>query len=119
MIDWWQSSNVSLIHVSALGAALYLWVALCLYLIAKKLNTPDAWFAWIPILNLILMCRMADKPDWFVFLLFIPLVNIVVYLDIWMTIAEARNQSSWLGAFMLIPVVNLVILGILASGPAL
>ena len=98
---------------------LYVWVVLCLYLIARKVDIPDAWFAWVPILNLVLICRAADRPGWWFLLFFIPLVNIVVYLDIWMTIAEGRGQPSWLGLFMIVPVVNFIILGILAFTPEL
>ncbi len=111
MVNWWWFSSVAQAWVVVLcvGVVLYVWVVLCLYLIARKVDIPDAWFAWVPILNLILICRVADKPGWWFLLLFIPLVNIVVYLDIWMTIAEDCNRPAWLGVLMLIPVVNLVI----------
>ena len=97
----------------------YVWTALCLHTIADKTDTPNGWLAWIPIANIYLMCKVADKPGWWLILFFIPLVNIVVYLDIWMTIAESRGQPSWLGLFMIVPIVNFIILGILAFTPEL
>jgi len=120
-MNWSWLSSISQAWDVALYvvAATYLWTALCLFITAKKIDTPDTWFAWIPILNLILMCRVAGRPSWWAVLLFIPLVNIVVYLDIWMTIADARGHPSWLGIFMIVPVANLVILGILAFTPEL
>jgi len=94
--------------------AVYVWVALCLHIIAKKTNTPNEWLAWIPIANIYLMCKVAGKPGWWTILFFIPLVNIVFAIIVWMAIAEARHKPSWLGILMIIPIVNFVIPGILA-----
>jgi len=63
---------------------------------------------------LYLMCKVAGRSGWWTILFFIPLVNLVLGVIIWMAIARARNQPSWLGILMIIPVVNLVALGILA-----
>ncbi len=94
--------------------AVYVWFALCLHIIAKKTDTPNPWLAWIPIANIYLMCKVAGKPGWWTILFFIPLVNIVFAIIVWMGIAEARNKPSWLGILMIIPIANLVIPGILA-----
>ena len=94
--------------------AVYVWVALCLHIIGNKTNTPDAWLAWIPIANIYLMCKIAGKSGWWTILFFIPLLNIIIGIVVWMGIAEARNQPSWLGILMIIPIVNLVIPGVLA-----
>ncbi len=92
----------------------YLYMSFCLMTIANKTNTPNGWMAWIPILNIYLMCTIAGKPGWWVVLIFIPLVNIVIAIIIWMGIAKARNKPEWLGILMLVPFVNLVIPGYLA-----
>ena len=96
------------------GLALYAWLALTLYFIATKTDTRNAWLAWIPIANLYLMCKVAGRSGWWTILFFIPLVNLVLGVIIWMAIARARNQPSWMGILMIIPIANLVILGILA-----
>jgi len=62
------------------------------------------------------MCKIAGKPGWWTILFFIPLVNIVLAIIVWMGIAEARGKPSWLGILMIIPVVNFAIPGILAFG---
>ena len=119
-MDWWWFSGWPLIWIAGLClgiVGLYSWTALCLYLIAKKTDTQEAWVAWIPILNLLVICWAAGRPSWWFFLLLIPLVNIVVYIEMWMTIAEVRNQETWIGLLMIIPGVNLVLLGILAFAP--
>ncbi len=96
------------------GLAVYVWLALCLHIIANKTSTPNAWLAWIPIANAYLMCKVADRSGWWTILFFIPLVNIIIAIIIWMGIAQARDKPSWLGILIIIPVVNLIIPGILA-----
>ena len=92
----------------------YVWMALCLQIIARKTNTPNTWLAWIPIANIYLMCKVAGKPGWWTVLFFIPIANIVFAILVWMNIAEARNQPGWLGILTIIPIGNFVIPGILA-----
>jgi uncharacterized membrane protein YhaH (DUF805 family) len=82
--------------------------------IANKTGTTNAWLAWIPIANIYLMCKVAGKPGWWLILFFIPIVNIVINIIVWMKISEARNKPGWLGILMIIPFVNLIIPGILA-----
>ena len=93
---------------------LYVYYAICLMIIANKTNTPNSWLAWIPIANIYLMCKIAGKPGWWVILFFIPFVNIVIGVIVWMKIAEARKKPSWVGILMLVPFVNLIIPGFLA-----
>jgi len=97
-----------------LWIAAYVWMALCLQIIARKTATPNTWLAWIPIANIYLMCKVAGKPGWWTVLFFIPVANIVFAILVWMKIAEARNQPGWLGILTIIPVGNFVIPGILA-----
>jgi hypothetical protein len=92
----------------------YIYYAICLMMIANKTNTTNSWLAWIPIANIYLMCKIAGKPGWWVILFFIPFVNIVIAVIVWMKISEARNKPGWIGILMLIPFVNLIIPGYLA-----
>ena len=87
----------------------YVYLGLTVYCIANKTGTSDAWMAWVPVLNVYLMCRIAGKPGWWVVLFFIPIVNIVMTVMVWMGIAEARNRPAWLGVLMLVPIANIVI----------
>ncbi len=103
-----------LIVLLVVGLAAYVYMALALQTIAKKTNTENDWFAWIPILNLILMLNVARKPLWWIVLFFIPLVNIVIVIVVWMGVAEARGKPSWWGVLMIVPVVNLIVPGYLA-----
>jgi len=113
-----ESMGIYLTLSLVLMAGLYVLVAACLSVIAKKTGTPDGWMAWIPVLNLLLMCRIARKPGWMLILLLIPLVNLVILVIVWMGIAEARGKSSAMGLLILVPVLNLLLPVMLAMGPA-
>ena len=95
-------------------AVFYVYFALALQTIAQKTNTENAWFAWIPILNIILMLNIAKKPIWWIILFFIPLVGLVMGILVWMGVAEARNKPNWWGILMIVPVANLIVPGYLA-----
>ena len=107
-------SGIVLLIVLAMCAAIYVYMALALQTIAVKTNTPNAWLAWIPIANLILMVTVARKPLWWLLLLLIPIVGLVVGIIVWMGIAEARGKPNWWGILMLVPVANFVVPGYLA-----
>jgi len=94
--------------------AAYVYHALALQTIAEKTNTENPWLAWIPIVNLILMLNIARKPIWWILLCFIPLVNIVILIIVWMAIAEARNKPNWWGIMIIVPIVNIIVPGYLA-----
>jgi uncharacterized protein DUF5684 len=96
------------------GVALYIYLALCMYFIAKKTQTPNDWMAWVPIANLLLMFMVAKKPWWWILLMLIPIVNIVVIVITWMEIAKARGKSGVWGLLLLVPLLNLLVPGYVA-----
>lgn len=95
-------------------AAIYVYMALALKTIAEKTNTENSWLAWIPIANVILMLNIAKKPIWWIILFFIPIVNMVIAILVWIGVAEARQKPSWWGILTIVPVLNLIIPGYLA-----
>ena len=75
------------------------------------------WKCLIPIYNAILMLRLVDRPDWWLFLLLIPLVNIVFGVVIQLELAERFGKSMGFGAGLaLLPFIFYPILGF---GPAI
>jgi len=98
----------------AIWIALYVYGSLSLFLIAKKLNVPSPWTAWIPLVQVWTFVTSAGKPWWWILLLLVPIVNAVVGVYLWICITETLGRNKWLGLLMLVPVVNLVWLGILA-----
>jgi len=106
--------GILLLVLVVVAIALYVFFAICLMKIAKKTKTENAWFAWIPILNIILMVDIAKKPMWWIVLFFIPLANIVVTILVWMEIAKVLKKPDWLGILMIVPIANIVVPGYLA-----
>jgi hypothetical protein len=92
----------------------YLYITFSVFMIANKTGTDNAWFAFVPILNIILLLQIANKPIWWILLFLIPLVNIVIAIIVWMGVAEARGKPSWMGILLIIPIVNLIVIGYLA-----
>ncbi len=97
-----------------LALVCYVFFAICLMKIAKKTGTKDRWFAWIPILNVLLMLRIAQKPLWWFFLFLIPPINIAIMIVVWMAMAKAVKKPDWLGILMIVPIANLVVPAYLA-----
>lgn len=94
--------------------AFYVYLALALQTIANKTHTENAWMAWIPILNLILLLNVAKKPLWWFILFLIPIVSLVMAIIVWMAVAEARGKPSWWGILLIVPLVGLIVPGYLA-----
>ena len=95
-------------------AAIYVYTALAVQTIAEKTNTENPWLAWIPIANIILLLNIAKKPIWWIVLCFIPLVNIIIFIMVWMAVAEARGKPGWVGVLLIVPVLGALMPGYLA-----
>jgi hypothetical protein len=93
---------------------IYVYLAVCLQVLAKKTGTANGWLAWIPIADIFLMISIAKKPLWWFLLILIPIVNIVIGVILWMAIAEIRGKENWIGVLILVPVVGIGIPGYLA-----
>ena len=104
-----------------IGIVFYIYTALALMTIAKKTNTNNPWLAFIPIGNVYLMTQVASVPAWVtaaVALYLIPYLGPLIFAGVliwlWWKIAIARNKPGWYALLLLIPVVNLVIMGVIA-----
>jgi len=103
-----------LLFMAVIFLIIYIYMSVCLMKMAHKTNTPNAWLAWIPIINVILMLQIAKKPLWWIILFFIPLVNIVIGIMVCMAIAKALGKPEWIGILTIVPIVNIIIPGYLA-----
>mgnify|MGYP001562363358 CR=1 FL=1 len=82
-------------------------------LIARKFHL-SGLMAWIPILQLILFVRMANKSFWWFLLLCIPIINLFVVLALCIDITKRLQKPAILGWLMIVPGLNLLILWYLA-----
>ncbi|TWU05135.1 hypothetical protein CA54_58230 [Symmachiella macrocystis] len=79
-----------------------IFIALCIFeLIGLALTFSKAgkpwWGAFIPIYNIVLLLRVAQRPLWWIILLMIPLVNVVVFFVVSVDIARAFGKGSGFG----------------------
>ena len=62
--------------------------------IFKKAGRPG-WASIIPVYSDIVLLQMADRPIWWLFLLFLPFVNIIFNIVIWLDILRAFRKPQW------------------------
>jgi len=102
---------------SGAGVLIVIYLALIILYVAAywrlfaKAGEPG-WGAIVPIYNLYLYCKIAGRPEWWLILFFIPLVNFVFALILAMDIAKAFSKSSgfgiglWLLSFIFVPILG-------------
>lgn len=103
-----------IIVLQIISFLIYLFFCYCIFRIAKRLDVPAPWLAFIPIVQIWTVFSCAGKPWWWILLLLIPIVGLIVGIVIWMSITENMGRNKWLGLLMLLPIVNLIFIAILA-----
>ncbi len=96
--------------------AVMIFYAVALSRIAVRTDTENGWMAWIPLAHTYLAIQVARRPGWWLILYFVPLVQILVDVLVWMGIAETCGKSRWFGLLTLLPFVNVLLIGWLAFG---
>jgi uncharacterized membrane protein YhaH (DUF805 family) len=103
----------------------YIFTSLAYVKIGKKANLENPNLAWIPGIGPLILAYQASKMHWWPWLLYIgtiiPFINIIAvliltaYTIIWhWRLFEAINKPGWWSILLLVPIVNLVIIGIAA-----
>lgn len=107
--------------VIAIGLASYIFSSLALYKIGKEMNYQNSWFAWVPILNTIMLFKLGDQNPMLLLLLLIPGLGafVVAILSIiaLANITEKRGYEKILVLLVLIPVGMYILLYLLAWKP--
>lgn len=73
------------------------------------------WAAIIPIYNTIVLLSIAGKPWWWIILFFIPVVNFIVVILVYIDLAKAFGQGTLFGILMIFLAPILILY--LAFGP--
>lgn len=114
-------TGLTLIILLFSGAASYIYSALALSKIGKDLKYKNTWFAWIPILNSIMILRLGDQNPWLLLLLLIPgigaFIMAIISIVALANITEKRGYSKILILLLFIPFGAFIYLFLLAWRP--
>jgi hypothetical protein len=89
-----------------MGNTNWLWIVVFLLIIVAlwkifiKAGRPG-WASIIPVYNIIVELQIIGKPVWWIFLLLIPVVNVVIAFIIAIELAKKFGKSSAFGFFLL------------------
>jgi len=89
--------------------------AIALFKIGEKANIKNRWVAFIPFVQIIVLLHVIDKSGWAIFLLLIPIVNIVLGI-IWFVkfYLAFKVNAGLIVLSIIIPIVNLVMMLVVA-----
>lgn len=99
------SSTVATGFGAALGILAFIWIiclAVCIFTIVcnwkvfKKAGK-NGWEAIIPIYNIVVLLKITKLPLWYLLLFFIPFVNFVALILIYIELAKKFGQSTLFG----------------------
>lgn len=61
-----------------------------------------AWEAFIPVYNAVILMKIINRPWWWTILLFIPIVNLIMFPVVWVETARSFGKNSNLDTFLAI-----------------
>jgi hypothetical protein len=74
-----------------------------IYVLAQRANHATPWFAFIPILNIIILCQLAElEMFWVLLSIFVPFCGFYP----WYKVAEKQGKNGWVCLGFLIPCVG-------------
>ncbi len=82
--------------------AMLVWMAVIVTVIAgmwrvfSKAGQPG-WGVLVPIYNVFLMCKIAQRPAWWMILLFVPVVNLIIAVILSVDIAKHFGKGTGFG----------------------
>lgn len=82
---------------------LFMW--LCYFKVFEKAGIPG-WHAFVPILNIIDLLKIAGRPIWWIVLFLIPIVSLVIMVLVCLDIARKFGKGAGFG-------IGLALLGII------
>ncbi len=109
------------IFVGVFGLAAYIFTALALQKIGKEMNYENAWFAWVPILQTIMMFQLGGQNPWLLLLILIPVIGqlaVLIFMFIaLMNITQKRGYDKVLAVLIFVPLAMYVLFYLLAWKP--
>jgi len=94
--------------ILALLGILYLFFCYCCWQICRKTSNRAGLFVWLPGFQMIPLLRAAGMSPWLFLALFLPVVNLIIWIVWCFRICRVRQKSPLLGILMLLPVTNVM-----------
>lgn len=60
----------------------------------------QAWEAFIPVYNAVVLMKIINRPWWWVILLFLPIVNLFMFVIIWVETARSFGKNQYMDTFL-------------------
>jgi hypothetical protein len=108
------SEIMTLMSVLAIVGAVWFYPSICIWRIANKVGISGRWMAWIPVLSLVLVCRIGGQSGWLAFLCLIPYIGVIIAMLIMIQLPKALGVKGAARFLIAVPVVNYFYLGYLA-----
>ena len=61
-----------------------------------KVAGKKVWHAFIPLYNIIVLLKIINRPWWWIFLIFVPVINVIIIPVIWVEISRSFGKNSFL-----------------------
>jgi len=62
----------------------------------------QAWEAFVPVYNGVILMKIINRPWWWVILLFLPVVNLIMFIVVWVETARSFGKNQPLDTFLAI-----------------
>ncbi len=85
------------------------------WIIFEKAGKPG-WAAIIPIYNMIVLLEIIGKPLWWIILMFIPFVNLIILILVYIELAQRFGKSTLFGLGLVF--LSFIFIPLLAFGDA-
>jgi hypothetical protein len=97
------------------GLISYVVGAVALYKIGQKAGVRQPWVAFVPVLQFIVYLHVIDRSGWAIFLLLIPVINIVLLIVWAVKFYLAFSVKTVLIVFsIIIPIINMITMLVVA-----
>ncbi len=60
----------------------------------------QAWEAFIPIFNAVVLMKIINRPWWWTILLFLPIINLIMFPVVWVETARSFGKNTYLDTFL-------------------
>lgn len=94
----------------------HVFMAVALWKMASRTKEEPAWFALIPVLNILLFLKLARKPLWWIALFFLPIINVLALIAAAMSLCQRFGVDKWWGLVSIVSPFNLILYLYLAFG---